>query len=232
MEHLLKIKCVASRVNVHILASTSVPFTLTTVQVPNLALTHMKRIWEGSRFFVVLSGSPPPSPSSPLPPTTQREEVLRERVGSWWLFCLCVHRGRGIGAKIRRQLLKSLKAWAFSSLLRLCTYMLYVYAVTKKLEIFRKFGRERMMLVLKKKDFLSYEEKLYFLAAVEEDFWFRYDLAIIPSKFPPFFNKTAEIPIWHVFWWSTRTSIFIWPILLTNTKIIQKFCSVLKEKFF
>jgi hypothetical protein len=67
--------------------------------------------------------------------------------------------------------------------------------VTKKLEIFRKFGRERMMLVLKKKDFLSYEEKLYFLAAVEEDFWFRYDLAIIPSKFPPFFNKTAEIPI-------------------------------------
>jgi hypothetical protein len=27
-----------------ILASTSVPFTLTTVQVPNLALTHKKRI--------------------------------------------------------------------------------------------------------------------------------------------------------------------------------------------
>jgi hypothetical protein len=33
-----------SRVNVHILASTSVPFTLTTVQVPNLALSHTKRI--------------------------------------------------------------------------------------------------------------------------------------------------------------------------------------------
>jgi hypothetical protein len=40
----LKIKCLDSRVNVHILASTSVPFTLTTVQVPNLALTHTKRI--------------------------------------------------------------------------------------------------------------------------------------------------------------------------------------------
>ncbi len=44
MGHLLKIKCVDSRVNVHILASTSVPFTLSTVQVPNLALTHTKRI--------------------------------------------------------------------------------------------------------------------------------------------------------------------------------------------
>ncbi len=41
---LLKIKCVDSRLNVHILASTGVPFTLTTVQVPNLALTHKKRI--------------------------------------------------------------------------------------------------------------------------------------------------------------------------------------------
>jgi hypothetical protein len=44
MGHLLKIKCVDSRVNVHILDSTSVPFTLTTVQVSNLALTHAKRI--------------------------------------------------------------------------------------------------------------------------------------------------------------------------------------------
>ncbi len=41
---LLKIKCVDSRLNVPILVSTSVPFTLTTVQVPNLALTHKKRI--------------------------------------------------------------------------------------------------------------------------------------------------------------------------------------------
>jgi hypothetical protein len=44
MGHLLKIKCVDSRVNVHTLATTSVPFTLTMVQVPNLALTHTKRI--------------------------------------------------------------------------------------------------------------------------------------------------------------------------------------------
>ncbi len=44
MGYFLKIKYVDSRVNVHILASTSVSFTLTTVQVPNLALTHTKRI--------------------------------------------------------------------------------------------------------------------------------------------------------------------------------------------
>ncbi len=43
MGPLLKIKCVDSRVNVHILSSTRVPFTLTTVQVPNLALTHTKK---------------------------------------------------------------------------------------------------------------------------------------------------------------------------------------------
>ncbi len=39
-----KIKCVDSRVNVNIVASTSVPFTLTTVQVPNFALTPTRRI--------------------------------------------------------------------------------------------------------------------------------------------------------------------------------------------
>jgi hypothetical protein len=44
MRHLLKRKCVDSRVNVLILASTSVPFTLTMVQVPDLALSHKKRI--------------------------------------------------------------------------------------------------------------------------------------------------------------------------------------------
>jgi hypothetical protein len=42
MGHLLKIKCVDSRVNVHNLASTSVPFTLTTVQVPNLETNSQK----------------------------------------------------------------------------------------------------------------------------------------------------------------------------------------------
>jgi hypothetical protein len=42
MGHLLKIKCLDSRVNVRILASSSVPFTLTTVQVPNLALNSQE----------------------------------------------------------------------------------------------------------------------------------------------------------------------------------------------
>ncbi len=41
---MLKIKCVYSSVKVHILASASVPYTLTTVQVPILAITHTKRI--------------------------------------------------------------------------------------------------------------------------------------------------------------------------------------------
>jgi hypothetical protein len=40
--NVLQVKCAHSRGNVHNLASTSVPLTLTTVQVPNLALTHMK----------------------------------------------------------------------------------------------------------------------------------------------------------------------------------------------
>jgi hypothetical protein len=44
MGQLLKIQCVDSRVNVYILASTSVPFSLKTVQVPNFALTNTKQI--------------------------------------------------------------------------------------------------------------------------------------------------------------------------------------------
>jgi hypothetical protein len=44
MGHLLKIKCIDSKVNVHIFSSTTVSFTLTTVQVSNLALTRPKRI--------------------------------------------------------------------------------------------------------------------------------------------------------------------------------------------
>jgi hypothetical protein len=72
MGHLLKIKCVESRVNVNILASTSVPFILTTVQVSNLALTHKKWItvypyttgmlkieYPGSLFIVGLGPGPP-----------------------------------------------------------------------------------------------------------------------------------------------------------------------------
>jgi hypothetical protein len=44
MKQLLKQKCAHSPLNLRILSSTSVPFTLTTVKVPNLALTHTKRI--------------------------------------------------------------------------------------------------------------------------------------------------------------------------------------------
>jgi hypothetical protein len=44
MGHLLKLKCAPSRLNIRILSSTSVPYTLTTVQVPNLELTRKKRI--------------------------------------------------------------------------------------------------------------------------------------------------------------------------------------------
>jgi hypothetical protein len=54
MGHFLKIKCVDSRVIVHILASTSVPFKLRTVQMPNLALTHTKNItvWLNTLFLI------------------------------------------------------------------------------------------------------------------------------------------------------------------------------------
>jgi hypothetical protein len=43
MGHLLQLKCAHSPLNVRILASTSVPFTLTTVQVQKLAITHTKQ---------------------------------------------------------------------------------------------------------------------------------------------------------------------------------------------
>ncbi len=41
---LVSLKCAHSPWNQRILSSTSVPFTVTTVQVPNLALTHTKRL--------------------------------------------------------------------------------------------------------------------------------------------------------------------------------------------
>ncbi len=44
MGHLLKINRAHSSLNLRILSSSCVPFTLTTVQVLNLALTHKKRI--------------------------------------------------------------------------------------------------------------------------------------------------------------------------------------------
>jgi hypothetical protein len=50
MGHLLKLKCANSPLNQRTLSSTRFPFTLTTVQVPNLALTHTKRftVWRVS----------------------------------------------------------------------------------------------------------------------------------------------------------------------------------------
>jgi hypothetical protein len=50
----LKIKCVDSRVNVHLLASRSVPFTLTTIQAPNLALTHKKTDNSAGKMIIYL----------------------------------------------------------------------------------------------------------------------------------------------------------------------------------
>ncbi len=50
MRHLLKLKCAHSPLNLRILSSTSVPFILTTVQVPNLALTYRKRITVYTEF--------------------------------------------------------------------------------------------------------------------------------------------------------------------------------------
>jgi hypothetical protein len=44
MGHLLKINCAHSPLNLRILSLTCVPFTLTTVQMPNIALTHKKQI--------------------------------------------------------------------------------------------------------------------------------------------------------------------------------------------
>ncbi len=60
MGHMLKIKSVDSRVNGHILASTSVPFTLMTVQVSNVALTHKKRITvKGWKFAFTMFAKAP-----------------------------------------------------------------------------------------------------------------------------------------------------------------------------
>jgi hypothetical protein len=67
--HLLKIKCVYSRVNVKILSSTSVSYRPTTVQVPSLALTRHETDnsllankscpWQNqSIFLVIFAGKP------------------------------------------------------------------------------------------------------------------------------------------------------------------------------
>jgi hypothetical protein len=60
----LKIKCVDSRVNVHVLDSTSVLIILRTVQVPNIALTHTKRITVREGGCVIPSPCKKPGASS------------------------------------------------------------------------------------------------------------------------------------------------------------------------
>jgi hypothetical protein len=92
-ETLIEDKCVDSRLNVHILSSTRDPFTLTTVQVPNLALTHTKRItvyegegWEIActqpRFGLLQCAAPqsPPPLRTPPPLAAQRGRVLENTV--------------------------------------------------------------------------------------------------------------------------------------------------------
>ncbi len=51
--HLLKRKCAHSPLNLPILSATRVPITLTTVQVPDLALTHTKHITVQAKIFTV-----------------------------------------------------------------------------------------------------------------------------------------------------------------------------------
>ncbi len=76
-----RIKCSHSPLNLRILSSTSVPFTLTTVQVPNLSLTHTMRI------TVHLARSHPPSRLDLLfikllyylPSMTEMQPIIRIR---------------------------------------------------------------------------------------------------------------------------------------------------------
>ncbi len=73
----MKLKCAHSPLNLRLLSSTSVPFTLTTVQVPNLALTHTKRI----TVYDWLLMRNAPSPSSRLDLRKRDNLVNGEEVG-------------------------------------------------------------------------------------------------------------------------------------------------------
>jgi hypothetical protein len=57
MGHLLKIKCVYSRVNMYYLASTRFPLTLKTAQVPNVAQNHTKSLKRAFYVFEYAEGS-------------------------------------------------------------------------------------------------------------------------------------------------------------------------------
>ncbi len=77
------VKCAHSPLNLRIFSSISVTFTLTTVQVPNLVLTHMKRI-----TVQCLPPRPnwdphPPLPKQVGPPGTEGAGHTRLRVRGW-----------------------------------------------------------------------------------------------------------------------------------------------------
>jgi len=66
MGHLLKIKCVDSRENLHILASTSVLFILTTVQVPKTVNASFEVIFDSTFCCLSCCSLSAYSPSQPV----------------------------------------------------------------------------------------------------------------------------------------------------------------------
>jgi hypothetical protein len=80
-------QCAHSPWILHILSSTSVPFTLTTVQVPNLELTHTKRITvhKNQEFQIrphFLTPLVPPFPPSP------QQKLLRSSISLCHFFSM------------------------------------------------------------------------------------------------------------------------------------------------
>ncbi len=92
MGHLLKLKCAPSPLNLRILSLTSVPFTLTTGQVPNLALAHTKWItvlppssaYQLCLLYLLISA--PFLPSPPVQSFILTESYVHSR-GPPLLFC-------------------------------------------------------------------------------------------------------------------------------------------------
>jgi hypothetical protein len=95
MGHLSKIKCIESRVNVHILCSFNKCSIYTTVQVPNLALTHTKRItvWGGGwRMYLGSTSTPWPRREAAM---NQKEFMMVKVFPTFSSLSMraCVHRG-------------------------------------------------------------------------------------------------------------------------------------------
>jgi hypothetical protein len=72
MGHLLKLKCAYSLLNLRILSSTSLPFTLTTVQVPNIALTHTCTVATHRSLSQQADGAQPATHHGAQEPDTKR----------------------------------------------------------------------------------------------------------------------------------------------------------------